>query len=135
MVSGTPEQMGAAHGTLLRDQVQKMHERVMSSLQKDAKLDATAFLKLTAAIERREKSHMPPRFFAEINAMAKAAGLSQADGRGLNLYTEQFHCSGVALRGKATVGGQVLHARVLDYTTDADFQKSALRGGLHARRT
>ena len=54
--------------------------------------------------------------------MAKAAGLSQADGRGLNLYTEQFHCSGVALRGKATVGGQVLHARVLDYTTDADFQ-------------
>ena len=66
MVSGTPEQMGAAHGTLLHDQVQKMHERVMSSLQKDAKLDAAAFLKLTAAIERREKSHMPPRFFAEM---------------------------------------------------------------------
>ena len=33
--------------------------------------------------------------------------------------------SGVALRGKATVGGQVLHARVLDYMRDIGLQQSA----------
>ncbi len=125
MVSGTPKQMGAAHGTLLREPVRKMRQCVLASLRKDAQLDAAAVLKLAAEIERHGGPHMPPRFFAECDAMSKAVGFSRADGRCLNLFTEQFHCSGVAVRGTATIGGKVLHARVLDYTTDGDFQKSA----------
>ncbi len=125
MVSGTPEQMGAAHGTLLRQQVHQMYQRVQTSIRKDAHLDAAGLLKLTAQIQRRVGPYTPKRFFAECDALSKAAGLTKADGRCLNFFTEQFHCSGVALRGKATIGGQVLHARVLDFTTDAGFQKSA----------
>ena len=48
------------------------------------------------------------------------------DGRYANLFPERFHCSGVALRGKATVGGRVLHARVLDYMRDIDLQDAAV---------
>jgi hypothetical protein len=43
-----------------------------------------------------------------------------------NLIPEQFHCSGVAVRGKATKDGQILHARVLDYMTEIGLQKQAV---------
>jgi hypothetical protein len=51
--------------------------------------------------------------------------VSQRDGRCGNLFPERFHCSGVAVRGKATAGGRVLHARVLDYMRDIDLQEAA----------
>jgi hypothetical protein len=51
--------------------------------------------------------------------------VSQRDGRYANLFPERFHCSGVALKGKATSGGRVLHARVLDYMREIDLQEAA----------
>ena len=45
--------------------------------------------------------------------------------RAANLFPEHFHCSGVALRGKATADGHVLHARVLDYMTEIGLQNNA----------
>ena len=50
----------------------------------------------------------------------------QRDGRAANLFPERFHCSGVAVRGKATADGSVLHARVLDYMRDIRLQEAAL---------
>ena len=79
-----------------------------------------------AEIERRTLPHIPPRFLEECDALSKAAGVSQRDGRYANLFPERFHCSGVALRGKATAGGRVLHARVLDYMTEIDLQDAAV---------
>jgi hypothetical protein len=79
----------------------------------------------TAEIERRAGPHVPPRFVAECDAMALAAGLSTRDARAANLFPERFHCSGVALRGKATADGRILHARVLDYMRDIGLQDYA----------
>jgi hypothetical protein len=125
IVTGSPEQMGAAHGLLLRDRVSKVLDRVLTSVEKEVKVDQPRkwFDGQVAEIERRTAPHIPPRFFAECDALSKAAGLSQHEGRAANLFPEQFHCSGVAVRGAATIGGKVLHARVLDYTCDADLQK------------
>ena len=79
-----------------------------------------------AEIERRTLPHIPPRFLEECDALSQAAGVSQRDGRYANLFPERFHCSGVALRGKATAGGRVLHARVLDYMTEIGLQDAAV---------
>lgn len=126
MVSGTPEQMGAAHGTLVRPMVQKMTERAVYMIGGADTLNSGKwFFNTLDEIEQRTTPHIPPRFFAECDAMAKASGLSQRDGRYANLFPERFHCSGVALRGKATVGGRVLHARVLDYMRDIGLQEAA----------
>jgi hypothetical protein len=57
--------------------------------------------------------------------MARAAGISRRDARAANLFPERFHCSGVAVRGKATADGKVLHARVLDYMRDIRLQDAA----------
>jgi hypothetical protein len=78
-----------------------------------------------AEIERRTLPHTPKRFLVECDAMSKAAGVSRRDGRYANLFAERFHCSGVAVRGKATVDGRVLHARVLDYMRDINLQRAA----------
>lgn len=126
MVAGTPEEMGAAHGALVRPIVQKTVERAVYMIGgADTVTSGKWFFNTLAEIEQRTQPHIPPRFLDECDAMAKAAGLSQRDGRYANVFPERFHCSGVALRGKATVGGRVLHARVLDYMRDIDLQAAA----------
>jgi isopenicillin-N N-acyltransferase like protein len=86
----------------------------------------TWFFDRMAEIERRTTPHIPPRFLEECDALSRAAGVSRRDGRYANLFPERFHCSGVALCGKATAGGRVLHARVLDYMTEIDLQEAAV---------
>ncbi|MEN6407754.1 MAG: C45 family autoproteolytic acyltransferase/hydrolase [Thermoguttaceae bacterium] len=126
-VDGTPEQMGAAQGALLRPWVQRTLDRAVYVIGGGDTLHSGVwFFDRMADIERRTTPHIPPRFLAECDALSQAVGVSRRDGRYGNLFPERFHCSGVALRGKATVGGQVLHARVLDYLRDVDLQTAAV---------
>ena len=123
LVDGTPEEMGRAHGTLLAAKAKMLTERVLylvggiDTLQGDK-----WFLDRMAEIERRTLPHMPQRFLAEIDAAARAAGIAQRDARYANLFPERFHCSGVAVRGKASKDGRVYHARILDYMRDINLQ-------------
>jgi len=126
IVSGTPEQMGAAHGTLLKERAQKLVDRVLYMVGGAESIHSgTWFLDRMEEIQRRTLPYIPPRFLAECDALSKAAGVSQRDGRYANLFPERFHCSGVAVRGKATKDGSVVHARVLDYMRDINLQGSA----------
>jgi hypothetical protein len=126
MVSGTPEQMGAAHGTLLKELARKLVDRVLYMVGGAESIHSgTWFLDRMEEIQRRTLPHIPERFLAECDALSKAAGVSQRDGRYANLFPERFHCSGVAVRGKATKDGSVLHARVLDYMRDINLQGAA----------
>ncbi len=135
MVSGTPAQMGTAQGDLLRPMAQKLAERVVYLAGGgDTLYSGEWFIDRMAEIQRRTTPHIPPRFLEECDALARAAGVSERDGRYANLFPERFHCSGVALRGKATAGGRVLHARVLDYMREIDLQSAAVVAGVHARR-
>ncbi|MGA2035335.1 MAG: C45 family autoproteolytic acyltransferase/hydrolase [Thermoguttaceae bacterium] len=126
MVSGTPEQMGAAHGVLLRDPIRRLCEHVLYLVGAGDSLrtGVWAFDRF-AEIQRRTQPYLPQRFLVECDALARAAGISQRDGRAANLFPERFHCSGVAVRGKATSDGKVLHARVLDYMRDIHLQTGA----------
>ncbi len=126
IVSGTPEQMGAAHGRLLAEKIRKLTERVVYMVgAADSVESGIWFFDRMAEIERRAGPHVPARFVAECDALSEAAGVSQRDGRYANLFPERFHCSGVAVRGKATADGRVIHARVLDYMRDINLQQSA----------
>ncbi len=127
IVGGTPAEMGAAQGRLLREPVRRLTDRVVYLIGAADTLHSHAWsFDRMAEIERRVGPHVPPRFVEECDALSKAAGVSQRDGRYANLFPERFHCSGVALRGRATVGGRVLHARVLDYMTEIDLQDAAV---------
>lgn len=126
VVDGTPEQMGAAQGTLLKASAKTLTTRVLFVVGGVDTLHGNAwFLDRMAEIQRRTLPHIPPRFLAEIDSLSDAAGISRRDGRFANLFPERFHCSGVAVRGKASKNGQVVHARVLDYMRDINLQSSA----------
>lgn len=129
IVSGAPEEMGTAHGELLRDEVKLTMQRVVYLVGAASTVESGKwFFDEMAEIERRTTPHLPQRFLAECDAMAAAAGVSQRDGRYGNLFPEKFHCSGVAVRGKASVDGRVVHARVLDYMRDIGLQETAVVG-------
>jgi len=126
VVSGTPEEMGKAHGSLLGPQVRYLVDRVLYGVGAiDSVQTGVWFLDQMEEIHRRAQPFIPDRYFAEMDALAQAAGLSQRDGRFANLFPERFHCSGVAVRGKASQGGRIIHARVLDYMRDINIQGCA----------
>ncbi|MGO8751331.1 MAG: C45 family autoproteolytic acyltransferase/hydolase [Thermoguttaceae bacterium] len=127
LVAGTPEQMGAAHGTLLKVDAQRLTERILYLVGGAESIHSGQwFLDRMEEIERRTLPYTPPRFLAECDAFSQAAGISRRDGRYGNLFPERFHCSGFAVRGKATRDGRVLHARVLDYMRDIKLQDAAV---------
>lgn len=127
ILAGTPEQMGEAHGALLAKDINRLTERVLYLVGGvEAVRSGVWFMHLMAEIERRTLPFTPERFIRECDAMSRAAGLTIREGRYANLFPERFHCSGLAVRGKASRDGRVLHARVLDYMTDIHLQDSAV---------
>lgn len=126
IVAGTPEQMGAAHGKLMKEDARGLFEKVIYVVGTAETINSGGwFMDRMEEIQRRTGPHIPKRFIAECDAMSRAAGLSVRDGRYGNLFPERFHCSGVAVRGKASAGGKVVHARVLDYMRDINLQAGA----------
>ncbi len=126
-VSGTPEQMGKAHGYLTGQAPAKLAERVLYLVGGgESVVSGEWFLDKMEEIDRRTAPFIPERFTKECDALAAATGVSRRDARYANLFPERFHCSGMAVAGKATVGGCVLHARVLDYMRDIRLQDAAL---------
>ena len=129
MVDGSPQQMGAAHGTLLETRTRRLCEKVVYLIGgADSINSGVWFVERMAEVERRTLPHIPERFLLECDALSRAAGVSRRDGRYANLFPERFHCSGFAVRGKATTDGRVLHGRVLDYMTEIGLQDAAVTG-------
>lgn len=124
-LDGTPEQMGAAHGQLLKKDIAGMHQKILLVAAGYMYGKDDWFFSRIAEVMQRTKPYMPERFYDECDAMAKASGISSRDGRHLNFFPEMFHCSGAAVRGKATTDGKLIHARVLDYMFDIRIQDHA----------
>ncbi len=124
ITSGTPEEMGAAHGRLLADLIPNVMPRTMALVGVGLAVQKGEwFYDRIDEIYRRAGPHTPERFLRECRAMAKAAGISERAAISGNFFPELFHCSGVAVRGAASADGRVVHARVLDYMRDINLQK------------
>ncbi|MGI6400971.1 MAG: C45 family autoproteolytic acyltransferase/hydrolase [Thermoguttaceae bacterium] len=125
VVEGTPEEMGAAHGELMKNDIIAMKTRLYAAGRAATiAMKENVFEQIDEAIERT-RPFTPQRFYDEIDAMADVTGLDRDDVRRLNNFPELFHCSGVGLRGKATKDGRVLHVRVLDYMRDIGLQENS----------
>lgn len=123
-VSGTPEQMGTAHGTLLKELVPRVTPRIMALVGIGYSIHKGEwFYDRIENIVTRATPFTPERFLRECRAMGVAAGISERDALCANFFPELFHCSGIAVCGSATANGQVIHARVLDYMRDINLQK------------
>ncbi|QNN24275.1 peptidase C45 acyl-coenzyme A:6-aminopenicillanic acid acyl-transferase [Planctomycetales bacterium ZRK34] len=126
LLSGTPQQIGRAHGLLLREQANACMESVLYLFGTVNTIRTGRWFNndLRDAYARLEK-FIPDDHKAELDAMADAIGMDREMAQLGGVFPELFHCSGFALYGSATVGGKLYHGRVLDYMTMIGLQQSA----------
>jgi len=123
--AGTPEEMGRQHGHLCRQEISRTYDCLRLVAGGYLLMKNEWFHDTILEAQRRSAKDTPERFLNELDAMSAAAGLTTKQGREIGFFPELFHCSGIAARGKATVDGKVVHARVLDYMRDIGLQNTA----------
>lgn len=125
-LKGTPEEMGAQHGTLLKAEVQNLMDRVLYGVGVGSSFAKSRwfFTEIEEATGRFGK-FVDPRYTREMDAMASAAGVLREEARLANYFPELFHCSGFAVFGDATAGGRIFHGRVLDYMKGIGLEQNA----------
>jgi hypothetical protein len=126
LLSGSPEEVGRAHGELLRDEALACIDSVLNTFGTVQTIQNGRWFRhdLMAAYARL-KPHIPARHLAETRALAQALGMDETVVEAVNVFPEMFHCSGFALFGKATRDGKLYHGRVLDYMTAIGLQDAA----------
>lgn len=136
-LTGTPREIGYQHGKLLAESVRRMYNRVVYGVGLYYSLEKGEwFLDQARELVERQRQYLDPAYFEEMKGLAEGAGVSLDDVQAGNIFPEFFHCSGVAVFGKATRNGQMLHARVLDYMSEVGLQDEAVvmavaRTGVH----
>lgn len=126
-LSGTPEEMGRQHGTLLKTEIHSVVDRILYGVGVGSSFEKGRwfFGEVEEAV-RRTGPFVDPRHLAEMDAIADAAGVDHEEVRLANFFPELFHCSGFALSGSATVGGKMYHGRVLDYLRGVGLEENAV---------
>lgn len=126
LLHGTPEQIGKAHGELLKQEAMRCIDSVLYSFGTVQTIRTGRWFRHDLAdAYARLAPHIPERHKAETRAMAASLGLEDELAQTLNVFPELFHCSGFAVFGKATVDGKLYHGRVLDYMTTIGLQDAA----------
>lgn len=125
-LEGTPREIGYQHGTLMGRQVRAVAERMLWGVGVGTSLPkGTWFFGEIESAQKRVEPFVSKDVLEEMDALSDAARIPRAEGRLANFFPELFHCSGFAVFGDATVGGQLYHGRVLDYLRGMGLEQNA----------
>ena len=126
-LKGTPEEMGAQHGTLLKKEIRSVLPRILYGIGVGSSFDKGQwFFGTIESCTARIGKFIDPRHLREMDAIARASGLDAEEVRLANFFPELFHCSGFALLGDATQGGRIFHGRILDYMKGVGLEANAV---------
>jgi hypothetical protein len=126
LLHGTPEQIGKAHGELLKQEAMRCIDSVLYTFGTAQTIRTGRWFRHDLAdAYARLAPHIPERHKAETRALAASCGIDGELAQTLNVFPELFHCSGFAVYGKATTDGKLYHGRVLDYMTTIGLQDAA----------
>ena len=126
LLDGTPEQIGAAHGLLLREEATRCIDSVLYAFGTvQTVVNGRWFRHDLEHAYARLSPHIPEHHKRETRAMAASLQIEPGLAEVLNVFPEMFHCSGFAVFGTATQGGKLYHGRVLDYMTTIGLQDAA----------
>lgn len=126
-LKGSPEEMGEQHGTLLREEVRNLVDRIVYGVGVGSSFEKGRwFFGEIEEAQSRLEPFIDPRHLREMDAIAAATGLHPQEVRLANFFPELFHCSGFALHGSATVDGKLYHGRILDYLRGLGLEQNAV---------
>ena len=128
LLSGTPEQIGNAHGLLLRPWGRELVDSTIYLIGLVETISkAKWFINELEDAWKRLSPNIPCDLHREMDALASACpDISLREVRLSNIFPEYFHCSGFALFGRATLNGVLYHGRVLDYMSEIGLQNNAV---------
>lgn len=127
LLRGSSFEIGYQHGKLLSQNIRRLSSRIVHGVGLYYSIEKGEwFFDQARKLVDRQRRFIDPAYLDEMRGIADGAGLPMDLIAAANIFPEFFHCSGVAIRGKTTVGGQLLHARVLDYMTHAGLQDEAV---------
>ncbi|NLH15039.1 MAG: hypothetical protein GX455_00525 [Phycisphaerae bacterium] len=121
-VWGTPQEMGLAHGRLLKDPVQKHCDHLIRAMSQAMEAKPEMLDEVYAAT----KPHIPPHFTEEMQGLAEGAGIPLQTVIRCQMIGEasEWHCSLFGAWGKATASdGHTYQLRALDYNIHAEIQR------------
>lgn len=126
-VEGSPEEMGAQHGALLRDDARQVIETMLygAGIARCFMMGKWFFGEIEDA-QARLLPHMNPAYLVEMDALAEASGMHREEVRLGNFFPELFHCSGFAVFDEATDDGMLYHGRILDYMIGLGLEANAV---------
>ncbi len=125
-LEGTPEEMGAQHGALLKKEIDDVLNRILYGVGVGSSFPKGRwFFGEIEEAQRRINPYIDERYLREMDAIALATGHETQEIRLANFFPELFHCSGFALFGDATVGGKMYHGRILDYLRGMGLEQNA----------
>ena len=127
VLSGSPEEIGTAHGELLATEAWRCIDSVLHVVGTvETVRDGRWFRHRLEEARERLEPHIPERHRRETAAIAASIGCDPELLQTVNVFPELFHCSGFAVTGSATADGSLYHGRVLDYMTEIGLQDSAV---------
>jgi len=115
VVTGTPREMGLAHGKLLAKEVK---EDVQAFLYDWAMGDRGRTRAELQAIWDKLLPHIPKCYLEEIDGIAEGSGVPVEDIRLIHAIPSRYHCTGAAALPPVTRDAKVYHTRSLDYSLD-----------------
>lgn len=118
---GDPYQMGYAHGSLCRDQVRGLYDRLLGA----ARQFGVTMDQIDAAWAQM-RPYVPERYLQEMQGLADGAGIDVAMVHRAHTIPDlsEFHCTFFAAWGGATADGHLHQIRALDYEMNAGIQEA-----------
>ena len=127
LLQGTPDEMGAQHGALLKKEIKNVLNRILYGVGVGSSFaKGRWFFGEIEEAQSRLNPYIAPRYLAEMDAIALATGHEKEEIRLANFFPELFHCSGFAIFGNATQDGALYHGRILDYLRGMGLEQNAV---------
>jgi len=131
-LSGTPYELGYAHGKLLRKDIREITaglDKALDELRKEKGIPRGVVRLALDFVYKRTSPYIPDRYKREMEGLADAAGVSLRMIRWAHVVSEitERGCSSFAVFGPATVDGKLYHGRNFDWAMELGLQdRSAL---------
>ena len=121
-LKGSPYQMGYQHGRLLSSEIKSTLSVLKDILDYSSTLKGLIRRNYVRYIALKYYNNIDNKYKQELKGIADGAGVSFYDVLLINIYDEIFNitgCTNIAVWGKYTQNGVIIHGRNLDY----DYQK------------
>jgi isopenicillin-N N-acyltransferase-like protein len=123
-LKGSAYEIGYQHGTLLKAEIALNTERFITPLSTNRGKPPIIAYFLEAIPKIMQ--YIPQELMEEMQGIADASGQSLKTIMLMNLFPEMFHCTGITVKGNASLNGELYHVRVLDYAMGKGLQDTAI---------